>query len=304
MGNLDLLFNCKVSKYEECMESMFKSFNQVKKSYSYLDNSFYKELVTIELLQNKGNFTNYVYWTELLQRVHMCSSISLIRNYKWLQGVSIAVDNNNFLAFAAALRGLLVAAGDSYHSLHTISKTLADNYKMIRLAVQKRLPDQIFVSEDLENALLHFSEAKKWGEFEAKNDSEYISIKAMLKNKSLQRKITNCYKDLCELTHPASITIYSFLQDSKYDSNIKMLEINSDERNIVEFCSKYKDIFIDVLYAGFNPALINLQTLNQFPYHKTQTNFNISLDNIKLWVDIKNGINETVTKMKAEKEFY
>lgn len=304
MKNLDLLLNCKASQYQDCIESLFKSFNQAKKSYSFLDNSFYQELVTEEKIKNMDNLTNNIYWKELLQRVHMCSSISIIRNYKWLQGVSSAVENKNFLAFAASLRGLLVAAGDSYHSLHAISKTLADNYKMIRLAVQNRLPETILISDDLEKDLLHFSEAKKWGEFSPKNDTEYISIKPMLKNKSLQREITDCYKELCELTHPASRTVYSFLQSNEHDSNIKMLEINSDERNIKEFCSRYKNIFIEILYAGFNPALINLQTLNQFPYYKTQTTFNINLNNVKLWVDVKNIINETVTIMKVEKEFY
>ncbi|MCR3923508.1 MAG: hypothetical protein NUK65_13515, partial [Firmicutes bacterium] len=57
-----------------------------------------------------------IYWKELLQRLHLASVTSLMRNFKWIEGIKFGIDSNNYIIFASSLRGYIEAFVDSYYS--------------------------------------------------------------------------------------------------------------------------------------------------------------------------------------------
>lgn len=271
------------------------SFNSIpvkgKYTYQIEDNAFFEKTYADSPVELQK-----VYWMEILQRAHWAAFSSLLRNLKWTEGVTNAVDGNNFLSFTANLRCLIESCGDTLLSLKTVAMTLADNHDKITKVLEGNSNDNtILVSKALEEILIHFSYARKITEEEknavgtipkyqnAKPASEYLKH---LDNKLDNGPIGALYSFLCQFSHPAAHSTHFFFKEEQEAQHYKFSYLdNPDENNIKLILSKYESEIIKSLMLGFNPSLLVLKTLNLFGYPEVQTpNIDsINLEELKTW---------------------
>ena len=65
------------------------------------------------LLRNNPKKGMRIYWQEIIMRAHFCAISSMLRGMRWIDGILISYENQNYLTFCASMRGLLEAAADS-----------------------------------------------------------------------------------------------------------------------------------------------------------------------------------------------
>lgn len=248
-----------------------------------------------------GGRVNQVYWSELLTRAHWASLTGIYRNTKWVQGILSSIENANFLSFSASLRALIESSGDSMTSLLAIPKSLAEHYRNINESLSGNLKNKVHLAPELEANLIHFvyaqSVARKDREMHqipdshiAKFNSDYISI---LDNNKREGPIHQLYKLLCQITHPAALSVlYSMSERTKGSVTELAFVDDSDKKAINHLLESHAEDIETICQYGFNNCLILLKTLNLFGITGITTPRvdDLSFDHIKSWVVIKNKI--------------
>jgi len=231
-----------------------------------------------------------IYWSEMLDRAHLTAVTSILRNKRWLNGVLNAVEHGNLLVFGAALRGFVESAADACEALRLVPLTLAESYEDIKSAVEGRLEHGIVVNAELEDALIHFSHGRKLPRdstvaksHRAKTSRHYLNILQGADHGDMH----DCYSDLCEISHPAALTVHFFFDKPSRDEFT--LNDQNDRQYIEAFCAKYRSVMTPIFHRSFNPALITLKLLNSFPVNKLKTPFLDGWDceSIGLWRKVK-----------------
>src|SRR5262245_53834146 len=99
--------------------------------YAFMDLSEFKRTHRASIAQG-----NNIYWTEMLARVHLTAVTALKRSRKWVDGIETALESNNLLLFAAAIRGFIESAADATDGLLSTPAVLVEQYSKIRQALQ------------------------------------------------------------------------------------------------------------------------------------------------------------------------
>lgn len=284
-----------IEYYSDLTNKIDKEIDRKRYIYTIHDNEFFAN----SFLDNPTQLQK-IYWEEILQRAHWAGLSSLIRNLKWTQGLKQAINDNNLLSFTGNLRSLIESSGDNFLSLLSVPSTLADNFKLISIALQGDIENnKIVTSKELEELLIHFAYGRKISQEEiktqgklpkyqnAKPAAEYIKG---LDNKVDNGPVSKLYSILCQFAHPAAQSIH-FLFDMKIEDNAFKFSYSSDPDNsyIQRFLNQFSDEILKSLQYGFNPCIVTLKTLNYFNYELTKTPAvnNINLDQLKVWQDIK-----------------
>lgn len=90
---------------------------------------------------------NRVYWEEILYRVHWAALANAIRHLRWFDACVVHTTSQpNYLAFCAALRGLVESAADTKHSLEVVPLTIASSAGVILEALNGRLNSSLCIS--------------------------------------------------------------------------------------------------------------------------------------------------------------
>ena len=91
------------------------------------------------------------------------------------------------------------------------------------------------------------------------------------------------YKSLCDLTHPGASSVWMWLS-SENGADIK-LSTNQDDAEISFYLAEYRETFLGLMTAAFNPAIVTLNVLNYFPKRELHTPALLEWDfsNIPLW---------------------
>lgn len=262
--------------------------------YNFMKNLDYEEELEADIASGMK-----IYWSEMLQRCHLASSATLIRQKRWVEGVLSAASQENFIAFAATFRGLIESAGDSYHSLGSVPMTLANNYSEIREAVKGSWDNKsTMMSEELEDMLIHFTHGRKLSKKEKKQLPESHQAKSAYKYRTeleegSQAEVDKCYKELCGIVHPALLSVSSFL-DFTTSGKFEKLKViaGRDAEHIQDFIDKYSNVTTEVFIKPVNSALITLKTLNKFPLSRIHTEAvrDIGLRDIPLWNKVRQKI--------------
>lgn len=196
----------------------------------------------------------------VLENIRLSAMISLLRNFRWLQGINSATVSGNYLVFCGAFRGFLLAAADTWFSMKDFSYSLANSAEVFYKQLTKNSGIQVALFEEWEKTFQHFLLAKKENTSRhliAKSDASYIRKLGEGRNDNL---IYECYSELCEITHPASSSLSLFyLFDENKGTEIKT---DNDANYINSFCEKYKDIIPVILSRGINPSLLALGSVN------------------------------------------
>ena len=248
-----------------------------------------------KLLQDNYQEGLRVYWFELLSRAHLAATTSILRNLRWVNGALVAYEQRNFLLFSAAFRGYLESAADAVYALQQIPKNLADNFQEIRLILDRSPKAKARLFPELEEILLHYSHARN--PKKVRSDEKTYGIKLPESHSAATTRkyldslgsalVHDCYSELCELSHPAALSVWCFFLTADHDTYI--LSNDTDKRLIEQFCSKYHNIFPEALYLPFNSALITLKVLNAFEVKEFNipTVDKIDFERVPLWQKIK-----------------
>lgn len=216
----------------------------------------------IQLAQNDPAEGLRVYWIEILERAHMTAATSLLRSGRWLSGIHDSYYAGNYHLFCAAYRGLIESASDSYFTLSAVPRTLSDLAQWINRALNKTAGENFFISQELENILIHYTHARKIKKGEdvpdshrAKHVRDYLDQISHCDDGKLQE----CYAELCETTHPASDSVKMFF---RHDSETLILANDLDQFHLDSFCQKYVAAVPNLLALAVNPCILTLAVLN------------------------------------------
>ncbi|MGV7930639.1 MAG: hypothetical protein AB2L13_17335 [Spirochaetota bacterium] len=284
----------KKHKANKHIEPLARLFNSYDMKFINLLNDIVMSLPTIEYkfmsIDDFGKLEsiaerNYIYWIEIIQRVHLVASVSLLRMSRWLNGISIILKNNNHLAFCSCLRGLIESTADSWYTLRYVPATISENFHAIKLALEGNL--NIITLCDLEDALIHYTHARKLSKPEiddlpsthkAKEVREYIS--------SFQNNIiSDLYSELCQYTHPSAYSVLNFILPKEDGTLILNKYSETEIYNINKLIDTYNGKITDILQIPINSSLFVFHILNMLPITELKFNMieNINIEGIPGW---------------------
>ncbi len=230
-----------------------------------------------------------IYWMELVGRIHLAGATAFLRQERWLQAMVSAACGSNYLAFAAAFRGLLESAADIYDSLNGVPTMLLTNRPMIEKALKGELSERV-ESQDLENKLLHYSHARKPLPNEPRPPDAQIAKQSRICITRLQGSpsgaLHDCYAELCNIAHPAALSVLAFLQPTSDEELHLRADLDPDQ--IRALTLTHAEALSISIEAGLNLAVMLLACLNNLRHHDSVTPIISTLDlsNIGLWKTI------------------
>jgi hypothetical protein len=234
----------------------------VHRKYEFMDTLDYANLFFFD----NSKLGIQIYWKELLQRLHLASITTLMRNFKWIQGIKFGVESNNFIVFASSLRGYFEAFADSFYSTNYKFIDIADNFSNISKAL-KGILDRPLLSNEFEESLIHFYSASKNANSETYNVEwlDPLTTKKYLDGFDLPGSELKyeLYSDLCEIVHPAAPSVKCF---TKEEDNIKFSTIRTvpdrDNELIDEILKKYSKLLNLIFRVSNTVPVVNLRMLN------------------------------------------
>lgn len=294
---LDEMFGGNISCYYAILETFAIHLDRQ-------DNIKYKiynmsEFINLTL-QQKYKKSMQMYWLELLGSLHLAATVSLLRHSNWMEGIVFGAKSNNYILFAASLRGFIESAADSYYSLKDKPIIIANNFKEIKLAVDGKQEKKL-LADEFEESLIHFRAARKTKKIEMKPDfidartnREYLDAL----DKQGTKLIHECYSELCELTHPASKSVYSYIEEALDEGDISInLRINQGKNSINDLYKRYQECIEHIFQYSSNIPLVALKILNYFLIKDLYTAYiehpivnNEFFNDISNWKEIKEMI--------------
>ena len=234
-------------------------------NYTFMDMDVFNALIH----QNPER-AQAIYWREMTLRIHLACCASLLRHADWLNTLLLAVKEDYLYGALAACRGFLESAADTFYSLGTVPKTLAPNLALIRARIREKPTATIFLSKELEDALIHFSHGRKLQRSEAaepmhaaKQMREYLE--------SLKRggvsQVHDYYSQLCSITHPSAETVMIWFEGEKEGDQVVWRRTNITHRDRIDrFLLGWKETNELVVAAAFVPALMSLRMLHKLDF--------------------------------------
>lgn len=211
------------------------------------------------------NDMHRVYWEEILYRVHWAVVVNSVRHLRWFDACVVHSSTHpNYLAFSAALRGLLESSADVSFSLAAVPLTLASASGKIIKALDGSLDADFIVSAELEDALIHFHHArgvKKQEEVppthKAKTATNYINAIEMD-----EYPVRDLYSELCQLVHPAKQSLH---WSSRLNKEGWSTEGFNDIESIHDLIGRYEESISWIQQSSGNTVVFLAQVLNMLP---------------------------------------
>ena len=245
-----------VAAYSKLLDRVVPTFGA--HIYRFLSRELYNEILKTDLPK-----ANCIYWSEILYRAHAAASTSLIRSHRWLRAMSDHSGNDNLLGFAAAFRGFVESATDTKASLFNVPATLAHYSASITLCLQNRFTG-LLLNGELEDQLIHFLYGRRLIKGEpappshrAKTSSDYLALFEEQTEDSLRA----CYGVLCELTHPAALSVLSYIDVSEDQCTFR-LSPNNDKALIADLLKTYDKVLARLTPLGILPPLFILRIID------------------------------------------
>lgn len=297
MPPLETLFGKDTARYLGMLDALTVTTHSTR--YTFTSNQLYKSIV-----YNDPAKANQILWREILARSHLTAAIAILRNRSWIKAMVSAINENNLLAFAAAMRGFLESAADSSTSLDIVPARLAHYHENIISALSGAFGDTIFPVDRLEDELIHFAFARKLTKNEretspsshsAKQISEYIEVL----RKGQVPKADECYRAMCDLAHPGASSVWMWLR------SVSELEFylapRQHESEISGLLSQYRETFQHIVMYAFHPSIVTLRVLNYFPLEEFHVPALMTWDmsGIPLWKKCLTKLNGAPSRVRA-----
>lgn len=231
--------------------------------YSFCPLKDFERLITQEEAR-----AQYIYWSEIVGRAHFSAVSSILRSAQWLRGVQLSCEQDLYLPFCANLRSLIESAADSLTGVSGVAQTFSENRVAINNAL-KMQSEQIMISRELEDQLIHFSHGRKLEKYQvapqshsAKSARHYVD---QLENLGLDQA-HEMYSQLCQVTHPAAESVCHFL--SRIGESEFMVFAHNDRAAITELIERNREFLHALLRYVFNQPIILLRVLLHFDLHE------------------------------------
>lgn len=226
-------------------------------AYSFMDIEQFKTLSASQM--------NRVYWEEILYRMHWAAVANAIRHLRWFDACVVHTTlQPNYLAFCAALRGLLESAADTKHSLEAVPLTIASSAGSVLKALDGRLDSSLFISTELENCLIHFHHARKVGKEENAPSSHRAetAAKYVTAIDHEEYPVKDLYSELCQVVHPAEPSLHWL---SHIGENGWEVGKQDDIGSIRKLVDKHKGSISWIQQNSGNITILLCQVLNSLP---------------------------------------
>lgn len=253
---------------------------------------------------------NKVYWQEILFRAHFGACAGMMRLHAWLRGGWRALEDGNVLMLAAAIRGLIEAAGDTFKVFADATATLADAHLIVRKAIVGALSERQALAPELESALIHFAYARgiKAGEgitlHKAATAKEDISILA-----EMAPTAPEVYAMLCDYSHPGASSVFCFAGE-RTAPDILTFDPAAGSAALAKVVESAREVVTVALIAGTGTLVVMLKVLNEFSFAPVKTPWADSVDStlLPVWPDLQRRMAdsrapETASHEEAERLF-
>ena len=226
------------------------------------------------------------YWREMLERAHLGALTSMLRTKRWADGALAGFAQNNLLAAAACLRGLIEAAADSFHGLAGVPETLAHEHANVSDALAGA-GDAILVSTGLEDRLIHLLYARKLDRTQRELEPEshralHVSEYNRFLEQAGMQQALDLYSLLCQFTHPAAHSLLYAVQETETGHYFSPTR---DSSVLTDILSDHAAVLSELLPFALNPAILTLAILNHFdvPHLLTPEVNAWSLNDLPMW---------------------
>jgi hypothetical protein len=226
-------------------------------AYKYTPEDDFRAIYSLEEMQ-------LVYWSEMLQRMHVCAATSIKRIKKWLDATHTAYEAENFYGFCAGLRGLVEACADTFHAVAQIIDPVCEDFATIERALRGEATT-VLLSEQIEDVLIHYVFARKLSkaekqQFHPAHDAK--QVRAYLDSLS-NPDLIELYAELCQVSHPSAISLMPFLIGT--EEHPLMLHAEHVDRELNDqLLARHKETIVAACTVSVVPAMCILQLINQF----------------------------------------
>jgi hypothetical protein len=252
--------------------------------YQFINDEVWNELVNSGKLD--PSTYNHVLSLELIDKAHLAAVTALFRNVQWLKSIAVNYQQENFVGWAAATRGLLESVGDIVDGLSIVPSALAAYHLAISAGLAGRQNKGVYGFSELEHLLDHFVLAKwmrapKGDVRKAKENHEYVQTIPL-------PCVMDLYRRLCGITHPSSASIEYLFEPS---SDGFKVDFGKDAKSIDRLISEFPEVSSSILAYGCNPPLLILRVLHKFGRHpKLSALRQIDFSPIPAWSQIKRDL--------------
>ena len=289
MAGIASVLNAEGIRFVEMVDDL--SLERVETHYRFTDEESFRQLLSRDLGEGMR-----VYWTEILQRAHLAAVTAVLRSRQWFSGVEHAIDQENFLMFAAGLRGLMESAADASTALVGTPLNLAHWHSMIVEALKGQAAS-VSICSELEDELIHYSHGRRITRagrpdapktHQARQVQDYLSIFRDQNAENVRR----CYRDLCDITPPGASSVWMWLHAADGSGREFRLSAQGNEALIIGFLHRYPTIPLELLMFAFNAPAITLSVLNYFPIADLHTPELLTwhLDGIPAWTKCRDRL--------------
>lgn len=236
--------------------------------------------------------SNRVYWRDFLFHAHLVVSASLHRTCRLVDASVREHRASNLPGWASCTRALLEAVGDSNASLQPLPYTLAEQHRMIRRCLEGRESEQLLLSSELEDFMVHFTHARRLvgqekeahpASHQAKHATEYVGKLAAYGVPDAPA----LYGELCTFSHPTANSV-KCLFTNVGDGTVFQMNPTNDRRMIDSLIAEYGDVFEDLLTVAANPILLTLRVFHAFRlFPKIPELRDVDFSTIPAWAKIE-----------------
>lgn len=257
-------------------------------AYKYISLEEFGQIKSVEESQ-------LVYWSEIIQRVHVCGATTIKRLKKWYDAMIAAYDAKNYFGFCASLRGLVESCADSFHTTGKLIDPLSENFALIEQALNGRAKT-FLLSREIEEELIHYVFARKRTPSEKETTSEIHEAKQVRDylDSIGKQSIVDLYFELCQVSHPSAQSLLPFLLSTK-EQSLVLHEEHIDKELNDNILTRHKATILGASNLGLLPAMCLLLLINGFdaPITKPLKTPCIALETAvhsSLWKDIETKI--------------
>jgi hypothetical protein len=226
-------------------------------SYKYTKEEDYLKITSLQESQ-------LVYWSEIIQRVHICGSTSILRLKKWYDASIAAYVAENYYGFCASLRGLIESCADTFYTTSKIMEPIATEFNLINTAL-KGAALKVLLSEEIENELIHYMFAMKLGKAdkEARPESHYAKHVRTYMDAIKNDAVDKLYSELCEVSHPSQVSLVPFLfSEDEYSLILHRGKIDKQLNDHI--LKRHKKAILKASEMAVIPAMCLLKLINHF----------------------------------------
>lgn len=226
-----------------------------KVAYKFTPEEDFSKIRSVEELQ-------LVYWSEIIQRLHVCGATTVLRLKKWYEAIDSAYKSKNYYSFCASLRGLLEACSDSFYSIGKIIIPISENFSHIKVAIDGEAKKVVLATE-IENELIHYIYGRKLSssERESFEDSHKAKQVRQYLDSIQSEHLNSLYSELCQVSHPSLMSFIPFMMETSDHGLVLHNEFIDDElnKNILE---RHRSTIHETTVYALGPALCSLKLVN------------------------------------------